>query len=173
MTILDVEAKTKSYADARDAVSAIVSAIEEEIAAVKKRHMARLKKAVGIMAERQAELKATIEDNTDIFAKRRTQVFYGVRVGYMKERGKLVWEDDNILIKLIKKYYPDEWTAYVKVVERPLKSSLEQLSAVELKRLGIQVTEDSNVVFIKSVDSELEKMIDAILHEAEEIKDAA
>jgi hypothetical protein len=171
MTILEVEAKTKSYADARDAVSAIVTAIEEEIAAVKKRHMARLKKAVGIMAERQAELKATIEDNADLFAKRRTQVFYGIKVGLQKQKGEITWVDESQVIKLIHKHFPDMADALIKTTEKPIKSALAQLPAADLKKLGVSVTDDTDAVVIRATDSEIDKLVEALLKD-EEIKEA-
>ncbi len=171
MTILEVEAKTKSYADARDAVSAIVSAIEEEIAAVKKRHMARLKKAVGIMAERQSELKVTIEDNAGLFEKRRTQVFYGIKVGLQKQKGEITWVDEAQVIKLIHKHFPDMAESLIKITEKPLKSALAQLAVIDLKKLGVTVTDDSDAVVIRATDSEIDKLVEALLKD-EEIKEA-
>lgn len=171
MTILEVEAKTKSYADARDAVSAIVSAVEEEIAAVKKRHMARLKKAVGIMAERQSELKATIEENSELFAKRRTQVFYGIKVGLQKQKGEITWTDETQVLKLIHKHFPDMEDSLIKTTEKPIKSALAQLPAADLKKLGVTISDDGDVVVIRATDSEIDKLVEALLKD-EEIKEA-
>lgn len=167
MTILEVEAKTKSYADARDAVSAIVTAIEEEIAAVKKRHMQRLKKAVGIMADRQAELKAAIEDNAELFTKRRTQVFYGIKVGMQKQKGEITWADEAQVIKLIHKHFPDMVDALIKTTEKPIKSALAQLPAADLKRLGVTISDDGDVIVIRATDSEIDRLVEALLKDDE------
>ncbi len=171
MTILDVEAKTKSYADARDAVSAIVSAVEEEIAAVKKRHMQRLKKAVAVMAERQAELRYTIAYNPELFIKRRTQVFYGIKVGFQKQKGEITWVDEAQVLKLIHKHFPDMVDALIKTTEKPIKSALAQLPAADLKRLGVTISDDGDVVVIRATDSEIDKLVEALLKD-EEIKEA-
>ncbi len=171
MTIMDVEAKTKSYADARDAVSAIVSVIEEEIATVKKRHMQRLKKAVGVMAEKQSELKAVIEDNAEMFAKRRTQVFYGIKVGMQKQKGEITWADEAQVIKLIHKHFPDMAESLIKITEKPIKSALAQLPAADLKRLGVTISDDGDVIVIRATDSEIDKLVEALLKD-EEIKEA-
>lgn len=167
----DVEAATKKYAESRDAVSAIVTTIEEEIAAVKKRHMTRLKRAVGIMAEKQSELKATIEDNAPLFGKRRTQVFYGIKVGLQKQKGEITWTDESQVVKLIHKHFPDMTESLIKTTEKPLKSALAQLAVSDLKKLGVSVTDDSDAVVIRATDSEIDKLVETLLKD-EEIKEA-
>jgi len=168
----DIELATQRYADARSAVESVVSAIEDEMAAVKKRHMARLKKAVASMAMFRDELTLDIRDNVDLFTKRRTQIFYGVKVGLQKQKGEITWADEAQVLKLIHKHFPDMAESLIKFTEKPLKSGLAQLAVADLKKLGVAVENDTDVVVIKDTVSEVEKLVVALLKD-EEIKEAA
>ncbi len=50
--------------------------------------------------------------------------------------------------------------------ERPAKEALANLTAAELKKLGISVTDGGDAVFIKPADSAVDKMVDALLKDA-------
>lgn len=171
MSMNELEMMTRKYADARSAVSAVVSVMEEEIAAVKKRHMQRLKKAVAVMAEIQSELKSMIEDNAALFSKRRTVVFFGIKIGLQKQKGEITWADEAQVLKLIHKHFPDMAESLIKTTEKPIKSALAQLAAADLKKLGVTVTDDSDAVVIRAADSEIDKLVEALLKD-EEIKEA-
>jgi hypothetical protein len=169
--MIDLEMATQRYADARSGVSAIVSAMEEEIAAVKKRHMARLKKAVGYMAELRNELMLDIRDNAELFTKRRTMVLHGIKIGIQKQKGEITWTDEAQVIKLIHKHFPDMAETLIKTTEKPIKSALAQLPAADLKKLGVTITDDSDAIVIRATDSEIDKLVEALLKD-EEIKEA-
>lgn len=172
MTFIEIETKTKEYAVARDAVSAIISVIEEETAVIKKKYLQRLKKSVAVMIERQADLKAAIEDGSPLFTKPRTRVFNGIKVGFQKEKGKMTWADEEQVIKLIHKHFDDQADILLKKTERPIKDALAPLSAADLKRLGITITNDADTVVIKATDSEIDKFVEALLKE-DDMKEAA
>ena len=173
-TLTEIERKTKEFADKREALKVRIAEYELGIQAVKRKYLSGIKAAAGRCMEKQAELKSMIEESPELFVKPKTWTMHNVRLGFKKEKGKLTWEDDSKVIKLIKKNYPVDWEIYVKVVEKPLATALGQLPGAELKKLGVTVTEDSDEVYIKSMDSEIDKLVNALLKEDDmpEMKEA-
>lgn len=167
-TLVDIELRAKRYAEAREHLAGIVAALNAGIEALKRDHMKRLKKAVADAAERHDALKALIEETPDLFVKPRTVVFHGIKLGYQKGKGKIEWDDADQVVRLIKKYFPAQADVLVATSERPAREALAQLTAVELKKLGISVTDGGDAVFIRPADSAVDKMVDALLKDATE-----
>jgi hypothetical protein len=168
ISLIDIEERARKYAGAREHLSGIVAALNEGIEELKRGHMKRLKKAVATAAEHHDALKALIEDAPDLFVKPRTVVFHGIKLGYQKGKGKIEWDDPDQVVRLIKKHFPDQADVLVATTERPAKDALAQLTAAELKKLGISVTDGGDAVLIKPADSAVDKMVDALLRDATE-----
>ncbi len=175
MTLSEIEQKTKDYADARSVLGDRVQRLNDEIEAIKKRLLPGIKKAVEIAAERKAILKASIEEGSSLFVKPRTIVAHGVKVGLEKGKGKVEWEDDDQVVKMIEKHFPDQADVLIKTKKTPVKKALSQLTVAELKKLGITVEETGDQVVIKGTDSDVDKLVKALLkeHENEEMEEAA
>lgn len=165
-SLTEIETRAKKYAEAREHLAGIVTALNTGIESLKRDHMKRLKKAVAEAAERHDALKAMIEAAPDLFVKPRTVIFHGIKLGFQKGKGKIEWDDPDQVVRLIKKHFPDQADVLVATTERPAKDALAQLSAAELKRLGISVTDGGDAVFIKPADSAVDKMVDALLKDA-------
>lgn len=170
MTLLEIESLTKAFAMTRKLLYDRMQELEEELSQVKKRHLMGIKKAVAAAASWQSKLKNAIDESPELFRKPRTVVIYGVRIGYMKQRGKLFWDDDDIVVRLIKKHFPDQFETLVKIIETPVKSSLSQLSVADLKKIGVTVEETGEEILIKPVDSEVDKLVERLL--SEELQEA-
>lgn len=100
----------------------------------------------------------------------RTVVFYGIKVGLQKGKGAIEWDDDAQVVKLIEKHFPEQADVLIKTTKKPVKKALAQLTVAELKKLGIVVEETGDQVVIKSTDSEIDKLVNALLKE-DEIKE--
>jgi hypothetical protein len=90
-------------------------------------------------------------------------MFHGIKVGYKKGTGKIEWEDADQVVKLIKKHFPDQADVLIISSEKPAKDALAQLTAAELKKLGVLVEESGDVPFIKDTSSEVDKLVAAFL----------
>ncbi|MBI2313552.1 MAG: hypothetical protein HYU77_13715 [Betaproteobacteria bacterium] len=167
-TLADIEALTKDYAVAREALSGAVSALEEEIAAAKRRYLPKIKRCVAAAADRRGALAAAIEDGCELFSKPRTQTFHGIRVGVMKGKGGLEWEDADRVVALIERHFPDQVELLIKVRKTPVKDALAQLSAADLKRIGVTIIETGDQLVIRPTDSEVDRLVEALLKDAEE-----
>lgn len=164
----DIEARAKKYAEARERLAAIVGALTTALDAIKRTEMPKLRRAVAAAAEQHEALKAIIEEVPELFAKPKTAIFHGIRLGYVKGKGKIEWDDADQVVRLIKKHFPEQADVLIATTEKPVKDALNGLTAAELKKLGVSVTEGGEAVFIKPVDSAVDKMVDALLKDATE-----
>jgi hypothetical protein len=170
-SLSEIEKLTKRFSEGRESLSANVRALEDEINAIKKRHLPGIKKLVAVVLERHQWLKDALDESRALFVKPRTMVFHGVKIGFQKAKGKISWADDDQVVKLIKKHFPDQADVLIKTVEKPVKDALQQLTAADLKRIGVTVEETGDVVVIKGTDSEIDKFVDALLKE-DDLKEA-
>lgn len=156
-TMIEIEVLTKKFADARSLLGDRVSALNDEIDTAKKAHMRGIKGAVATAAAAQDELAEALEGSRALFEKKKTQTFHGIRVGFQKGKGRIEFGDPDKVVELIQKYFPDEFDVLVTIANLPASS---------LKKLGIEIDEAGDAVFIKPVDSEVDKMVDALLGSA-------
>ncbi len=168
MTLKEIEKGAKAFADARIILRGCVETLEDELLTAKKRYLPTIRKAVEAAKEREAALKAAIEQAPDLFQKPKTLTLFGIRIGFMKQKGKIEWDDDDLVIRLLKKCYPETWETYVKITQKPIRAALETLPASDLKKIGVEATDSGEAVVIKPVDSEVDKLVDALLKENHE-----
>lgn len=163
-----VEAATRLYANTREVLASKVRQLEAEIEAVKRQRLPGIKAALARAAEAEGRLRTVIQASPELFEKPRTLILHGVKVGYRKATGKLVWDDPDQVVALIRKHYPDQADVLIVVRETPSKSALVQLSAAELKRLGVRVSDCNDEVVIAPTDSEVDKLVEALLESTRE-----
>jgi len=170
MNLTEIEKMAKEFSDARATLRERVEVLEEGMLALKKRYLPGIRNAVEKAKEIREKFSNAIGDSDDLFIKPRTMTLFGIRFGIEKQKGKIEWEKGAVpgIVKLIKKLFPDSWETYVKVDEKPMKKTLATLPSGDLKKLGIQVMETGDAVVIKPVDSEVDKLVDALLNEKKE-----
>jgi len=173
MSLLNlVELKTKDFADARAELANRVRALSDEVEKAKRKHLLGIRNAVDKAAQAHAALYGVIEENPQLFDEPRTQIFFGVKVGYRKGAGALSWEDDDRVVALILKHFSEQADVLAPASRKPVKKALAQLPAADLKKLGIEIGNDGDEVFIKPTDTEIDKLVTALLKDAveEEVK---
>ncbi len=166
-TLGQIEQLTKEYADARGRLCKTMRDLHDTIESLKRQYLPGIKLQVSIAKEKKDCLKAAIEDSPALFEKPRTIIITGIKVGFEKGRGKIEWASDEVVVRLIKKHFPEQADILIKTTEKPLKKPLARLSVAELKRIGVTVEETGDVVYIKPVDSEVDKLVEALLEEDE------
>lgn len=168
MTLTEIETKTKHFADARANLSSLVDELNQALDAVKRPFLPQLKIAVRRAAQRYAELEAAIASAPEAFEKPRTHVFHGVKVGFRKGTGGIDWLDDEKVADLIQKHLPEQFDVLVKTTRKPQAKALASLDVADLKKIGCTVESTGDVVVIKPADSEVDKVVTALLKGATE-----
>ncbi len=170
--LAEIELKTKAYAAERAVLSERVAQLNEARDSLTRKAMPGIKSALARAAEQQAELRAAIEAAPGAFEKPRTHIFHGIKVGYRKGAGKVTFDDGDQVLKLIKKHLPDQADALIKTTEKPNKEAIAGLPVGDVKKIGCAIEGTSDVVEIKPVDSEVDKIVSALLKEATEEAEA-
>jgi len=173
MEIKKIEELTARYAEARGVLADEVRELEDAIEALRKLHLPRIKRLIGDAGTKREELACAIESHPELFEMPRTMTFHGVKVGLQKGKGAIVIGNEPKTIALIKKYY-DEPKDYLTIVERVSRTQIAKLSATELKRLDIKIMGTDDKIVIQPADSEIDKLVEALLKEkTKDMKEAA
>lgn len=161
----DIARTSGMFAARREALAGALMAFEEERSALERKHFGRLRRLAIAMKTAEAQLRSEIGAAPELFVRPRTVIFHGIKIGFAKGRGRIEWEDDERVVKLIRRHCPDQIDLLIKLTEKPVKDALQQLSAEELKKLGVTVEDTGDVVVVKPVDSEIDKALRALMRE--------
>ena len=163
-----IENCAKNLRLARDTLSERATTLHEEIEAATKRRLLGLRNAVALVAAADATLKAAIAEAPGLFNKPRSVVLHGLKLGYQKGKGKIEWEDDDQVVKLIRRHFPEQFDVLCQTTEKPVKTALGGLTVAELKKLGVSVEETGDVVFVKDSTAGVDKLVKALLKGVED-----
>ncbi|MDO8414156.1 MAG: hypothetical protein Q7S51_10255 [Gallionellaceae bacterium] len=168
ITIADIEQKARKSSEARAELKELVSQIEEETRALRRLYQKKLLRLIEAAANAENALLQEVEGAPELFEKPLSVVLHGIKCGYQKGRGELVFEDANKVIALIQKHLPEQMDMLVKVSMTPVKTALAQLPVADLKRIGVQVVETGDIAFIKPMDGEVDKLVTALMENFKE-----
>ena len=171
MTLEQIQNQTRRFADAHKALAEEVDTLNEMLEAAKRSRLHIIKAAVARAIEERAKLKVAIEAAPQFFEKPRTIILHGVKIGLQKGKGGIEFDDADKVVERIERIYGDAAVRYLHVRKTPNKDALTELTAAELKKLGCSIIEAGDEVVIKPVDSDVDKVVTALLKGAE--KEAA
>jgi len=167
-TFFEIDKAAQEYSQAHDLLSGVMTAIDDAVTLIKRERMPALRRAVEKAAAKKAALRELIDESREQFEKPKTRILHGVKLGLQKGKGKLDWDDDDLVVKLIKKKLPKEiWEVLIKTTEKPRKDGLKGLDVDDLKKIGVTAEDTGDQIVIKPTDSELDKLVDALLESDE------
>ncbi len=141
----------------------MIAALEADLAAVKGKHLAHLKRQAAVVARREAELYSALEAVPHLFKRPRTVVIAGTKIGYTASPGSLEFDDEAMVIKLIRKHFADRFDELVKTRETVRKDNVRELSVNELARIGCRVEGIGDTVVLTRVAGDVEKLMDKLI----------
>ena len=151
------------FAQARTRLAEAVTVLNDGIAALRKEHLPGERRAVQRAADADSALRALVEQHPECFARPKTRVLSGVKIGYAKGKGSITFDDADAVVARIKKHLPDQADVLIRKRETPVKEALSQLAATDLKKIGVTVSDAGDQVIVKPVDSDVDKLVDALL----------
>lgn len=158
-----IEKKTKDFEKVKRDLDDLVSEIQGEADAMKRKYMTRLRTLMNAVTGKHADLYRAIQDNPELFVKPRTQIFEGITVGMQKGKGKLYVEDEDLTMKLIKKHLPELAAVLIHTVEEPCTSAIKKLPDADMKKIGVEIVGKEDSVIIKSVDNTIQKILNSLI----------
>ena len=173
-TMNEIEELASKYARARDALRERIREAQTAVDAVKRRHHAVLRRRIDAVKNAHRDLLDTVEESPELFAKPKTRLLHGIKVGWRKRPGRIEVTDEAATISAIKKKF-DENTVekLVQVREKLNRRGLRDLSARDLMRIGAVAIADSDEPIALLTDSETDKLVDALLEVDEPIEEEA
>ena len=173
-----IEKDAKALRAARDLLADRATTLQDEIDRATQRKLPGLRSAVASVAQADANLKTAIAQSPQLFQKPRSVVLHGLKLGFQKGKGKIDWEDDAQVVKLIRRHFPEQFDVLCKTIEKPIKAALANLTVAELKKIGVSVEETGDVVFVNDSTAGVDKLVKALLKGVEddveaEIREAA
>lgn len=172
-TLQDMEKQAQAYTAAREELAAVLSALDDETRALKKKYLVRIRALVGKAKGHRADLLAAVVDSPALFVKPKSRVLHGVKCGYGTSKAKVEIDDEAAVIKRIRTLLPaNQAELLIRVEESVHKPAVYDLAEEDLKRLGIRVKEGANVAFVTDTTEAVEKMVEALLADisTEEVK---
>lgn len=168
--LMKIDEMAKELAAARALLSERLTGLDDEVRQARNRRLPGIRAALARAKAAQADLRSLVDANRGEFGKPRTRVLHGIKVGLQKAKGVVKFLDAAKVVELIKKHFEEQADVLIKTKETPVKAALQQLTAADLKKLGVTVEDTGDEIVIAPVDSDLDKLIDALLDEG---KDAA
>lgn len=167
-TMTDIEAAAKTFANARSDLVDAATALRDDLEAVKRKHMKRLKRCVETTAAAQAVLTNAIDSAHELFQRPRSAVFHGIKVGLQKGKDTVTWSDSTLVANRITDQLPEQFDVLVETTYKPIASGLLQLDAETLTAIGVRRAPGKDSVLIKPVDGGVDKLVAALLKGSEE-----
>lgn len=171
-TITEIRAAAQRLADAhRESVSratALESAISEAITPIYAMHRTGIDAAAEEEAAAKADLQRLVDAAPQLFLRPRSIAQDGVKCGYRKGEDSLDWDDDAMVITRIRALtnLADLEPLLIRTEETLNVSALAELDGNELRRIGVRRIPGVDQTFIAFTDSDVEKMVKAILADA-------
>lgn len=165
-TLVEIEQATLAFSTERHKLADIVNELEAEMNAAKQKRMKAIRSAVESASEKRSILFNLLKGAKDLFISPRTAIFHGIKVGYNKGKGKVDWQDDDQVAKLVKKNLPDKFDELVETRYVPIADALSRLDASQLRKLGVNIVDADDQVVIKPTDGAVDKIVNALLKDA-------
>lgn len=171
-TITEIRAAAQRLADAhRESVSratALESAISKAVTPIYAMHRTGIDAAAEEEAAAKADLQALIEAAPQLFTRPRSIAQDGIKTGYRKSEDALDWDDDATVITRIRALpeLADMAGVLIRTEESLNISALAELDGKHRRQIGIRLIPGIDQPFISFTDSDVEKMVKAILADA-------
>lgn len=168
-TLAEIEQFTAAYADRRRALVEAVQELESEIAKLKAARWPLIRDIALVVTALHEELGTMIMQSPECFERPRTRIIHGIKVGLKKAKGTVEWDDEAAVIRRIRAQLPPEQVELlVRVSESVHKPAVYDLTAGDLKRLGIRVVDDGDQPVVRSTDGDIDKLLAAVLTDISE-----
>lgn len=170
ITAIDILAR--QYADAQTDLDGLTNELKNEIDAAVRKRWLELRRATTRAAERYDALLAAVTDAREAFDRPKTRILHGIRVGYRKAPDVVEVLNSDNTCALIKRVIPDQQGVLISTTERPVMDALTQLDDATLKLIGCKRVPGRDAPFAKLADTELDKVVAALMKGAIEKAEA-
>lgn len=171
-TLTALDGHAAKFAKAHATLDDRCASLNAEIADLYRRRLPGIKDALGQVREHQAALLAIVKERPDLFVQPRSIIVRGVAMGYEKSRGSISVpkgkKEIEALVKRALKVLEDgQFDLCFETEYKPRKKALSQLPAATLQKLGCEVHEAGDFVFVRSAVSDVDKLVARLIKAGE------
>lgn len=167
VTMEQISEVAHRYQMARGGLTELIGSLQQELEDIRAEFLPAIKKAVAIAAAHESQLRELIEAAPQLFERPRTQIFFDVKVGFRKGAGGIDWDNDAKVVERIREHFPKaQAELLIKTTEKPIAKAIQDLDVADIRKIGCRVEATGDVVVIKPLDGEVEKLVDALLKDA-------
>lgn len=164
----NIEAACYTLADDRACLASLVKRLKDRVRTLTEGAMPEIRDQAETVNATREQLATMIDMARGLFEKPKTRVFYDIKVGLRKQEGEIVIESEEKTQALIEKHFPDRLDELAPATRKLSKKALANLTATELKKIGVEITADTDAVIVKPQDSDVDKAVAALLAECTE-----
>ena len=164
VTLAQLERAASEYEIESAALEKQIAKLDADLAEVKARHIASLKRQAGMVANREALLHSLVEAAPELFKKPRTMIISGVKLGYTTSQGKIeLKHSEEAVIANIERWFELDADQFIRTSKEVNKDALRNLTDEELKKIGCKIEGAGDVVIVKRTAGEVEKLINKLI----------
>lgn len=164
ITLADIELACRNYDAAVTDLEEVIGTFNRDLEEVKLKHIQTIKRKAGIVARCEAEAVMLRDSAPELFTKPRAFVLAGIKIGFKKAEGKLVFTDAAEVVAAIKAKFPDLTDALIRQSEEPNKDALkETLTEEELATVHCRIEGKGDQGILARAAGEIEKLVDKMI----------
>lgn len=165
MQLKELDSLANKYAHAHEELFLLLREYKKSVDAIHSAYFPQLRKAADVVKVAEAKLKLGVEDSRDLFVDPRSMMLWGVKFGFRKQKGKIVWDDPDEVVERLRKQFAADAEQYIRTTFRPDSAALNRLPVGDLRKLGVRVVEDTDAVFVTPARTHVDKEVEALLRE--------
>jgi hypothetical protein len=170
--ITAIDLLARQYADAQGDLDGLTNDLKGEIETATRRAWRGLREATTRAAERYDALLAAVAAARPAFDSPKTRILHGIRVGYRKAQDSVQVLNADNTCALIEKLLPEQEGVLIATTKKPVMDGLVQLDDATLKRIGCRRVPGSDAPFAKLAETDLDKVVAALMKAAIEKAEA-
>lgn len=163
----------EEYASAVLARQQLVAATRKRLAEIAAEMAPALREAVSAERDCRDHLAAAVECAPELFRRPRTRTTHGIRYGWQSGKARIEIPDEARTIALIEKLPEAQSVLLLQRRVSVYKPACLDLTAADLRRLGIRQVAGEDQVIVKVMDDAVDRLVDALLADASEEVTAA
>jgi phage host-nuclease inhibitor protein Gam len=162
-SIAQIEAACRAYDSECSTLEALVADLNDDLAAVRAKHLSKVKRQANVVARREAEVTNLVDQAPELFVKPKTMIFHGTKVGYSKSAGKLTTDDVEFVVAQIQRRFPEKFEELVRHTHELNKDALKRLPTADLSKIGCRIEGAGETVVVARTAGELEKLVEKMI----------
>ncbi len=164
VTLGQIETACNEYELESAALEKQIDNLDADLAEVKRKHMAALKRQAAVVANREAFLRDLVESNPELFKRPRTMIVAGVKIGFTASAGKVEFTDDEEnVIRRITRFLEADAANLIRVTREVNKDAVRNLPAADMAKIGCKIEGACDTVLVKRMAGEVEKLINKLI----------